>query len=106
PLLQRVPRRLAFAPVLQVVDEVVAVLVLRPPDEGEQPLLVGAASDIRTGAGAALQLRGRAPLRRLAVEPGNLRLARGEGALVHRARRVHGDGGDARTGVARQVGGG
>ena len=45
--LQRLPGRLAFAAVEHVVEQLVAVVVLGPPDERQQPLLIGAAAERR-----------------------------------------------------------
>ena len=104
--LQRLPGGVAFAAVEHVVEQFVAVLVLGAPDERQQPLLIGAAAERgRVGDRAAGRVqRRRAPVGRVAFEPGDLRVAGGEGTLEDGARRMNRDRRDARARVARQVG--
>ena len=65
--LQRLPRGLAFATIVHLVAERVAVVVVRTPGKRQQPFLIGAASE-RYAGGCRL---GRASARRSGVSPSN-----------------------------------
>ena len=104
---QRLPRRVAFAAIQHVVLQLVVVLVVGPPLQRLQPLLIGAAAERR--AAGRLVLRGLRQLafrRRLILEAREIRIAGRVRLLEDDARRMDGDRADLRSQVSLQVRGG
>src|SRR6185503_10551475 len=100
---QRLPGCIALASIEDVVDELVAIIVLCAPGEGEEAFLIHAAADVRSAGASRRRV---VAAGNIAIEARDLWIARRERPLEDSARWIDRDRQHFGTNVARQVCGG